>query len=281
MIKAIITGFCVFGSFLSFGQVGIGISSPNSSAALDVDVSSITPKKGFLLPRVNLQNNADVTTIASPVSGMTVFNNLAGGSGSTLISGKRVSVWDGTSWQVVSSLGEIRSLKQPIDYVIASKALQNFTTDGTLGTINASAPVLVSWQTSEILVDNPTDISLNNSIITIKTASFYQISGLVNLRPNIGSTENSKIVLALQSSTDNGVTWNSVYSTYTPMEKGIATKTQTLAIPQILHQFGANEMVRVVLYKPMGATNFGANAGVMVNQVNDPTKSIRFTRIQQ
>lgn len=281
MIKTIISSFCVLSSFLSFGQIGIGTAAPNSSAALDVDVSTITPKKGFLLPRINLQSNADVITIANPVSGMTAFNNAAAGSGSTLVSGKRVSVWDGSMWQVVSSLGEIRSLKQPIDYVIASKALQNFTTDGTLGTINANSPVLVTWQASEVLVDNPTDISLNNSIITIKTASFYQISGLVNFVPNLGSTENSKIVLALQSSTDNGGTWNSIYTTYTPIEKGIATKTQTLAIPQLLHKFVTNEMVRVILYKPTSTTNFGDNSGVLVNEVNDPSKSIRFTRIQQ
>lgn len=281
MIKSYLSGICLFMSFFSFAQIGIGTISPNSSAALDMDVSTISPKKGFLLPRINLQNNGDITTIANPVSGMTVFNGLQGGSGSSQITGNRVSVWDGSTWQVVSNLGEIRSLKQPIDYVLSSILQQNFTSDGTLATINASSPVLVSWQPSEVVVDNQSDVSLSNSIITIKTGDFYQISGFVNMRLNLSATDNGRVVLGIQSSTDNGSTWSTFYSTFTPFEKAIGSKTQTLAIPQILHNFAANDLVRVILYKPSGSSNYGENAGIIVNEVDDPTKSIRFTRIRQ
>lgn len=67
--------------FLNFSQVGIGTSTPNSSAILDVTSTN----KGILIPRVSLNNVTDSTTpINSPATGLLVWNTNAtvtGGSG--------------------------------------------------------------------------------------------------------------------------------------------------------------------------------------------------------
>ena len=56
-------------NFLS-AQTGIGTTTPNASAKLDVYATD----KGFLPPRVTLTSTTDATTIASPAEGLLVYN---------------------------------------------------------------------------------------------------------------------------------------------------------------------------------------------------------------
>lgn len=63
-------------------NVGIGTTTPNSSAALDITSTT----KGLLLPRMTTtQRNA----ISSPTAGLVIFNT-------TTI---KMEVYDGTTWQ--------------------------------------------------------------------------------------------------------------------------------------------------------------------------------------
>lgn len=53
-------------------QVGIGTTSPDASAVLDVDVSSLSgEKKGFLPPRISKTERDDIT---DPATGLTIYN---------------------------------------------------------------------------------------------------------------------------------------------------------------------------------------------------------------
>lgn len=54
----------------SSGNVGIGITTPNGSAILDVNSNN----KAVLLPRVALTDATDITTVPNPQQGMMVFN---------------------------------------------------------------------------------------------------------------------------------------------------------------------------------------------------------------
>jgi hypothetical protein len=61
----------IFSAKFSFSQsVGINTSTPNPSAALDIQ----SPNKGILIPRVALQSPTDVATVPNPVEGLMVFN---------------------------------------------------------------------------------------------------------------------------------------------------------------------------------------------------------------
>jgi len=57
-------------------QVGIGTSSPSSSAQLEVNSSS----KGFLPPRIALTSVTDNSTVASPVAGLLIYNTATAGT---------------------------------------------------------------------------------------------------------------------------------------------------------------------------------------------------------
>ena len=52
-------------------QVGIGTTSPNASSMLDITSTN----SGLLIPRVALVSTADVTTIASPITSLLVYNS--------------------------------------------------------------------------------------------------------------------------------------------------------------------------------------------------------------
>lgn len=62
--------------FSCIAQVGIGTNSPNASAQLDVTSTN----KGFLPPRVVLTGRTDAATIASPATGLLVYNTADNGT---------------------------------------------------------------------------------------------------------------------------------------------------------------------------------------------------------
>jgi len=71
----------------TYAQVGIGTSSPDASAALDITSTT----KGLLMPRMT---NAQRLAIASPVGGLQVFvTDFDGGS---------FMFYDGTKWGTLS-----------------------------------------------------------------------------------------------------------------------------------------------------------------------------------
>ncbi len=79
---------------LFVAQVGVGTTSVNASAKFQVDATD----KGFLQPRVTLTGTSDTSTIATPATGLMVFNTATAGSGSTAVT-PGVYYYTGTTWQ--------------------------------------------------------------------------------------------------------------------------------------------------------------------------------------
>ena len=72
-ILIFLIAFIVFASpaLAQTENVGIGTTSPDNSALLDVDVSSMATKRGFLIPRMT---TAERNSITSPATGLVVYN---------------------------------------------------------------------------------------------------------------------------------------------------------------------------------------------------------------
>ena len=62
-------------SMTLLAQMGVGTQNPHASAALDIDAAD----KGFLPPRVALTATDDVSTIATPATGLMVYNTATAG----------------------------------------------------------------------------------------------------------------------------------------------------------------------------------------------------------
>ena len=91
-MKKLILFLCFISSGL-YAQTGIGTTTPNASAKLDV----YSTNKGFLPPRVILTSVTDATTIASPAEGLLVYN--LGSVG--LQAG--YYYWNGANWATIAT----------------------------------------------------------------------------------------------------------------------------------------------------------------------------------
>ena len=85
-------------------QTGIGTTTPNASAKLEVYATN----KGFLPPRISLTGTLDVATIASPATGLVIFNTAtAGTSPNNVLPG--YYYWDGAKWNGLVDQGALQS----------------------------------------------------------------------------------------------------------------------------------------------------------------------------
>jgi hypothetical protein len=75
-------------AFASKAQTGIGTTTPDQSAKLEVSSTN----KGFLPPRVTLTSTTDITTIPNPVTALLVYNT---GNNINLSAG--YYYWNGTA----------------------------------------------------------------------------------------------------------------------------------------------------------------------------------------
>lgn len=100
---------------IAFSQVGIGTTTPNTSAILDVDVTSLAAnsKKGFLPPRMTTTERND---IASPATGLLIYNT------DTNI----LNYYTGSGWTVIASTGSF------VDLSTEQTVAGNKTFTGTL-----------------------------------------------------------------------------------------------------------------------------------------------------
>lgn len=85
-LKTYIASLLLLAFATSFAQVGIGTTAPNTSSMLDITSTN----SGLLIPRVALVSASDVTTIASPVTSLLVYNSGFSPNG--------YYYWNGTIW---------------------------------------------------------------------------------------------------------------------------------------------------------------------------------------
>lgn len=260
-------------------QVGVGTTSPNASALLDVSSTD----KGFLLPRVNLISNTDNTTILAPATALMAYNFTSSGN----ILGNRVYVWRGSVWDSFSNLPEIKFLKVPVDFARVSKSTQLLSV-ANLTSINTGSVVPIDWASGDVEISNPNDVLADSTPnIKILTSSFYQFSGTFTVKANtISNTSTTNVVVLLQSSSDNGGTWTDVVSAGLPLEEYAVNKNQSLVFPNIVHHLNANDLVRFVISRPSGVigttiATYLNGSGIVSRLTTDVTRSIRITRLTE
>lgn len=155
----------------TIGNVGIGTSTPNASALLDV--SSIG--KGVLLPRIALTGTGDVTTIASAATSLLVYNTAtAGTSPNNVVPG--YYYWNGTKWIAFGGSGGLNwsltgnggttagtnfiGTTDAVDWVVKTNNAERMRvlSGGNVG-IGITAP------TSKLYVKNATGVAGTNTVI--------------------------------------------------------------------------------------------------------------------
>ena len=258
--------------------VGVGTRTPYSSA-LDLDVSNLPngQKKGFLLPKVALTGKKDTHTISNPKRAMMVYNMQDAGSGEEKVYKNLVYVWTGQEWVPFSNLKEIRRLKRPIHFVLASK--RKISID--VAKFNSQGMTL-RWEANEVYLKNVKDVKVPAGVpfeeIEILTEAYYEFTGSFNFKSNANGA--TSVITLLQKKTGHGG-WATIASSSLPFDRGTQTWSQTLVFPVVTHKLKKGDKIRIVLKKGEGENQKqGAMIAYDPSEAEDITMNIRLTRLR-
>ncbi|WP_053082679.1 hypothetical protein [Chryseobacterium angstadtii] len=153
-----ITPFLFAGFLFVEAQVGIGITSPDVNAGLDVTSSN----KGVLLPRVALISTNNASPLSAHVAGMSVYNTATNTTvaASPVYPGEYYN--DGTQWLRKSTWNDVRMVTGGG----ITDAISLTTADVVAQT--ASTTIL---STISFTLDRPSTVEFNANVSTRYTAS--------------------------------------------------------------------------------------------------------------
>jgi hypothetical protein len=161
----------------SHAQTGIGTTTPNASAKLDVYATN----KGFLPPRVTLTSVTDATTIASPAEGLLVYN--LGSVG--LQAG--YYYWNGANWATIATATSAGN------GVTASDMVKLYDGVGNAATINSTGVTFSVTTSGKYLFDYSTSATCGNCTLTL------------NFQVRDGANSNAVIASDMQTSYSNNI----------------------------------------------------------------------------
>jgi len=197
-MKKVLLFFLLFVSQAAFAQTGIGTTTPNASAKLDVSATD----RGFLPPRVTLTAaNAfsPITGTSSAAAGLLVYNTATAGTApNNVIPG--YYYWNGSIWIQISG-GLIIDNSKSASFTLAAadnnKVFLITSASAVTITVPASLPVGFSCQ---VIQGGVGTLSFTGSGVTLNSAN-----GLTT------RTTNSVIGLVLNSATSGFVFGDSIF----------------------------------------------------------------------
>ena len=160
-----------------YAQTGIGTTTPNASAKLDVYATD----KGFLPPRVTLTSATVAAPITTPAEGLLVYN--LGSVG--LQAG--YYYWNGANWATIATATSAGN------GVAASDMVKIYDGVGNATTINANGATFSVTTSGKYSFDISTSATCNNCMITL------------NFQVRDGSNSNAVIGSDYQTSYNNNV----------------------------------------------------------------------------
>ncbi|MCL8538572.1 hypothetical protein M9991_17025 [Chryseobacterium gallinarum] len=201
-MKKFIFGSICFVNISLFGQVGVGVSSPDNSAMLEINSSN----KGLLIPRINLNSVNDATTIPNPAQSILVYH-LATSNTSTITTGPGFYYNAGTStnpeWALLSKLDHSSGV--------------TVTKKKYLGTVNENQ-ILTNGSLSFRFIQGATDNSPNqpyriqmrvNKLPNGVTVATYR-TNRIDFYSTLSNTQEVNITFS-QSDVDSGI-WKNISS---------------------------------------------------------------------
>ena len=251
----------------SFAQTGIGTTTPNASAKLDVYATN----KGFLPPRVTLTSATDASTIASPATGLLVYNTGAN-------AGLRACYyyWNGTDWTIATPVSS-----ETVDYVSVTR--------NSSQTINTGDNIKFNVINGGNI---PYDVSTGNFTLTANKT--YRLSGTVTLSTgNAGASEidvtwrtaagtnlgNYGMILSMNhtvTAAGNGIseiiytpTTNTTVSFYTVWASTNAT-TQSNNVYATIEQIGSSAIINPWTLSGTTTYNTTGNVGIGTTSPSAP-----------
>jgi hypothetical protein len=181
-------------SIASNAQTGIGTTTPNASAKLEVYATN----KGFLPPRIALTATTDATTIASPVAGLLIYNTTTTGTApNNVVPG--YYYWNGTNWIQIAG-GLVIDATKTASFSLATTDNNKLFFISSSSTVTVTVPTLPVGFSCQLIQTGAGAITLAGSGTTLNSAS-----GLST------RTTNSVIGLVMNSTTVGYVFGDTIY----------------------------------------------------------------------
>ena len=186
--------FFLFFIQIAIAQTGIGTTTPNASAKLEVYATN----KGFLPPRIALTATTDATTIASPVAGLLIYNTAtAGAAPSNVVPG--YYYWNGIAWIQIAG-GLVIDATKTASFSLAAADNNKLFFISSASTVTVTVPTLPIGFSCQLIQTGAGTITFAGSGTTLNSAS-----GLST------RTTNSVIGLVMNSTTTGYVFGDTIY----------------------------------------------------------------------
>lgn len=240
----------------ALSQVGIVGENPDPSAALDIDVSTLPSdgKKGMLLPRVSLLNNTDVVTIPNPAAGIVVYNLINNGTGTNAVTQNTFYFWDGVKWIDLASMTSVKNELLPQVFSIVNNHAQNTTAN-----ISSPQGVVVTWQSSGVVLNSGNNITLNvsDNTFSINKSGRFDISGSINYNPIAKSIATpTDLEFIIQVSSNNGGSWTDIAKSTSVWDNSTRGNSRTMIVSPMVVTLAQNDIIRCVV-----KSNYGTHGG--------------------
>ena len=252
-------------------QVGINTAQPNSSAVLEISAdpapnSTITTKKGLLLPKVSLLNNGDVATVPAPAKGLLVYNLADAGAYPNEVRANTYYYWNGRKWVAIALYSFVEEAVKPRIFYLESSQTTTFLPSQVNAAVAPLPNNLVTFSETPIInVANIITVDNVNSTFKANFSGLYEVSAFINYNP-MNSTGNRRAFLnfIIQKSINNGTTWTDVIGTRTAWGIDGANYLKTANILSLPLQLNKNDLFRFVIMNPF-VTSTGNDHGINGN----------------
>ncbi len=253
-------------------SVGVFTKTPDASAALDVDVSALpdNAKKGMLLPRVELTDKKDQTTILNPAVGLVVYNLKDSGSGDDQVEHDMFYFWDGTKWLDMTNIDIVIRELLPQVFFILQGDTQNVASKTTHPSLSFDEEVPLTYSeksvddegnaTDNITLNTGNNVRLNDAEDTfeILNSGDYEISGIVGYNPNIwdnisqlNTCTNLEFIIQRKSSLTGGA-WKNIARCVSAWGNNTVLNSRHMVISPMVVKFGKGDKIRAIVKQTKG-----------------------------
>ena len=253
-------------------SVGVFTKTPDSSAALDVDVSTLPAngKKGILLPRVQLTDKRDQTTIPHPAVGLVVYNLQDSGSGDNQVERDMFYFWDGAKWLDMTNIDIVIRELLPQVFFILQGDTQNVASKKNRPSLffNEEVPLTYSEKsvddegniTDNITLNTGNNVRLNDAEDTfeILNAGDYEISGIIGYNPNIWENvgalitcTNLEFIIQRKSPLAGGA-WKNIARCVSAWGNNTVLNSRHMVISPMVVKFAKGDKIRAIVKQTKG-----------------------------
>jgi hypothetical protein len=258
----------IFGVFFVLkvsAQTGIGTTTPDASAKLDVSANN----KGFLPPRVTLSSGTDNSTIPNPATGLLVYNT---GNNPNLVAG--YYYWNGANWTTIANA---------TGSGVSASFMRGSRTAGQTTGLSTNG-LVVFTQTDQVAGQ---DISLNTSTgqITLAAGRTYRLQAQVpnfqtsaaDARPQFGwYNETTGAYIGSASAAYSAGSTAGWGATGGLSDAVITTSTQTVVSYRMIQTFNTNQLGGSGDFSATGSYPWFTIEVISGNQPIQPDKIARF-----